>query len=147
MRKLLLGILVLASLAGGCGADPEPSQPAAVIRAWTDSLRAGDVDKAASYFALPATVENGTPPIDLRSRDDVREFNIALPCGARLVRTATEGEFTTATFRLTGRPGPGGSDCAGGAGQTARTTFVIEDGKIKEWRRVSVQPRPSGPIA
>jgi hypothetical protein len=148
--RFALVTLLAAGLLAGCGSDGEhssPSKPEAVIRAWTDSLRAGNVDKAAGYFALPAIVENGTPPIKLEQRGDVRGFNVALPCGAKLIKTATTGRFTTATFKLTGRPGPGGSDCATGAGQIAKTTFVIEQGKIKEWRRVSNQPLRTGPIA
>src|SRR6266550_2579897 len=39
-----------------------PADPAAVrvIRGWTDAQRASDVDRATSYFSVPALVENGT---------------------------------------------------------------------------------------
>ena len=50
------------------------------------------------------------------------------------MRAETQGEFTTATFRLTERPGPG--TCGPGTGESAKTSFVIRDGKIVEWRRV-----------
>jgi hypothetical protein len=55
-----------------------------------------------------------------------------------LIRAEGEGEVTTATFRLTERPGPG--QCGDGTGETAKTAFVIRDGKIVEWRRVGLAP-------
>jgi hypothetical protein len=115
-----------------------------VIRAWADALRKGDVRGAASFFALPSVVANGTPPVVLHTRADARLFNTSLPCGARLLRTSSAGRFTTATFRLTERPGPGA--CGRGVGLEARTTFVISGGKIREWRRVPDRPAPSGPV-
>jgi hypothetical protein len=147
--------VVLVALAG-CGGNGtsaarkpagravDPKQAAKVIRAWADTLRKGDVAGAASFFALPSVVENGTPPIELRTRADARLFNRSLPCGARLLRTSSAGRFTTATFRLTERPGPG--SCGQGSGQTAKTTFVIAGSKIREWRRVADNPAPSGPV-
>jgi hypothetical protein len=45
-----------------------------------------------------------------------------------------------ALFRLTGRPGPGGSTCNPGAGETARTNFVILSGHIHVWLRAPDQP-------
>ena len=60
------------------------------------------------------------------------------------LRTYSSGRYTTAVFRLTERPGPG--RCGPGTGQTARTTFVVRDGKIAQWRRVSDSPQPSGPV-
>jgi hypothetical protein len=116
-----------------------------VIRHWADTLRRGDVRGAAALFALPSIVSNGTPPVTLHTRADARLFNASLPCGARLIRTSSSGRFTTATFRLTERPGPG--SCGGGVGLTARTTFVIRAGKISEWRRVADRPAVSGRTA
>jgi hypothetical protein len=115
-----------------------------VIRAWADTLRHGDVAKAASYFALPALVENGTPPLRLTTRAQVRAFNASLPCGARLLRVHSASRYTTAVFRLTERPGPG--RCGEGTGRTARTTFVVRNGKIREWRRVPDRPQPNAPL-
>jgi hypothetical protein len=144
--------LITAALAVGCGgngshdagASHPPRSAATVIRAWADTLRRGDVDGAAAYFALPAIVQNGTPPLRLETRAQARAFNASLPCGARLIRTTSAGRFTTAVFRLTERPGRG--RCGSGAGQTARTTFVISGGKIREWRRVANEPQPAGPL-
>ena len=148
MRRVLVIALAVAMVAG-CGGSDESGgdggkSPAAVIRDWADTLRSGDVRGAADFFALPSVVENGTSPFVLYTRADARLFNESLPCGARLLRTSSSAGFTTAVFRLTERPGRG--TCGTGTGQTARTTFVVKDGKIEEWRRVADRPAPSGPI-
>jgi hypothetical protein len=153
-RRIALFAAVALGI-GGCGggdqdefAGPRPAQHAerdapAVIRAWADTLRRGDVRGAARFFAIPSIASNGTPAITLRTPADARTFNASLPCGARLIRTTSASRFTTAVFRLTERPGRG--SCGRGTGLTARTTFVIKDGKIQEWRRVADNPPPAGP--
>jgi limonene-1,2-epoxide hydrolase len=131
-----------ASVPGG--ANPDSVQ---VIKGWVDELRAGDVQAASDRFAIPAIVENGTPPLRLTDRREVIGFNESLPCGAKLTRAETKGRFIVATFVLTERPGPG--ECGSGVGQTAQTAFVIRDGRITEWRRVPEQPAeqaPQGPV-
>ena len=70
------------------GADPEAAQ---VIDEWSTALREGDVEAAAEYFELPSVAQNGTPPLELESREDVIAFNEALPCGAELVRAEEQG--------------------------------------------------------
>jgi hypothetical protein len=119
-----------------------------VIEGWADDLRAGEIDAAADRWEVPSVAQNGTPPLELTSRDDVIAFNKSLPCGAELVRAERQGKFTVATFELTERPGPG--KCGPGTGETARTAFVIEDGKIVEWRRAvdegPLEPPAEGPI-
>ncbi|MBV8733731.1 MAG: hypothetical protein JO120_03005 [Solirubrobacterales bacterium] len=126
----------------GCGSAMHPD----VIRAWARALTAGELEKAASYFTLPAIVENGTPPVRVTSRAQVLEFNQLLPCGARLVATVRRGVYTYATFRLTQRVG---GDCGAGTGALAATAFLIRDGKIAEWRRLpnpgSGRQPPSAP--
>ena len=106
-----------------------------IVRAWADALRHGDVRVAARYFAVPSLVANGTPPIRLKTRAEVRFFNRTLPCGARLIGTepAPKG-FFIATFRLTERPGEG--ECGSGTGGTARTAFRVRDEHITDWLRV-----------
>ena len=150
MAAVLVGVVALAGCGGSSDSAPrtppagDAHESARVIRAWADTLRHGDVNRAAGFFALPSVVANGTPPVVLHTLADARLFNRSLPCGARLLRTTSAGRFTTATFRLTERPGPGA--CGQGTGQTARTTFVIRAGKIREWRRVPDNPVPSGPV-
>jgi limonene-1,2-epoxide hydrolase len=121
-------------------ADPEAVE---VIAEWSDALRGGDVDAAAELFAIPSVAQNGLS-FRINSREAALAFNRSLPCGARLVKAEDEGALTTATFRLTERPGPG--SCGRGTGEIAITAFRIRDGEIVEWRRVpSPSPGPSAP--
>jgi hypothetical protein len=155
-RALSWSIGIAIALAGcGGGSDSGGSVPGIagdakpgdvhVIDGWVTALRRGDVSAAAGYFAIPSVAENGPVLLHISSLRDARRFNRSLPCGAVLVRAETAGQFTTATFRLTERPGPGA--CGPGAGGTAKTSFVIRDGKIAQWRRVGAgaggQPAPS----
>jgi hypothetical protein len=109
----------------------------AVIRGWSDALRAGHVSKAASYFAVPVRVADGTNPLrDLLNRDAVEDFNRGLPCGARLEETERgPNSLVIATFRLTERPGRG--SCGPGTGSRAWTAFLIRDRHIVQWLRVA----------
>jgi hypothetical protein len=147
----------VAPTGGGGGASTAPAPPAApdveetrraadpaavgVIRGWTDAQRASDVDRATSYFAVPAIVQNGTPPLELPTRAAVRSFNASLPCGAVLVRTSagTQTGFTVATFRLVNRPG----ERCDGTGHEARTAFQIQGGKIHAWLRIPDRASPT----
>ena len=111
-------------------ANPDDVQ---VIEDWSDALRQGDVKAAAGYFAIPSTAENGPLLTKIGSTEDAIAFNDSLPCGAEVISARTEGDLTTATFRLTDRPG---GDCGAGIGGKASTSFDIQDGKIVEWRRI-----------
>jgi hypothetical protein len=149
VARTLFAVIGVAFVLAGCGGGgDEPSSSGSaqgvagdadpgdvrVIDDWVTALRRGDVDAAAHYFAIPSVAENGPLLVQIESLDDARRFNQSLPCGARLVRAETKGQFTTATFRLVERPGPG--TCGPGTGETAETSFVIRGGKIVEWRRV-----------
>jgi hypothetical protein len=124
-------------------ADPDDVE---VIDDWSSALRKGDVDAASEYFALPSIAENGSALLRIDTRDDAELFNRSLPCGAELIRASSEGELTLATFRLTERPGPGA--CGAGTGGLAKTSFLIEDGLIVEWRRVGIgSPPATGEVA
>ena len=160
VRSFPLALLALTAIAlAACGGSDDDQEPTAappandpaeasganpadveVIDAWAQALREGDVRAAAAYFAIPSVAQNG-PTIRIGSRTDARLFNFSLPCGAVLVEAESRGRFTTATFRLTERPGAG--TCGQGTGGEAQTAFVIEDGKITEWRRVAPDTRPA----
>ena len=158
IARAIAAIGVVAAIGvAGCGSDS--NQQAAVpggadadavrvIEQWANELRAGDVQAASERFAIPSIVQNGTPPLRLTDRNEVRQFNESLPCGAKLTEAVPAGRFTIATFELTERPGPGG--CGSGVGETAKTAFVIHDGRISEWRRVVDQdegrPAETGPV-
>ena len=114
-----------------------------VIRGWADALRAGRVNEAARFFAVPALVLDGTnPQRELPDKAAVLEFNRGLPCGAELVKTARgEGKFVIATFRLTKRTGPGAQPgCSVGA--LAATAILIKKAHIVQWLR---EPDPIQP--
>src|SRR5690348_15980669 len=85
-RSIPLAALAVAGIlaCAGCGSATDAS----VIRDWVKALSAGDIDKAASYFALPAVVANDTPPVRITIRGEARDFNQLLPCGGRVVATA-----------------------------------------------------------
>ena len=139
LRNAVLALLALSCVPVACGGGSDDGESSdAVIEGWVNTLSKGKPEAAAGYFAVPSLVANGTPPVTLRSRADAIAFNRSLPCGARLVSTREQGRFVAATFRLTERPG---GSCGSGAGQLARTAFVIRDGKIVEWRRL---PNPPG---
>ena len=125
---------------GSIPSEPARAQDVEVIRRWVDALRAGRVKTASRWFALPATVENGSPVLELPTREAVELFNRTLPCGARLVVARRYGRYTVATFVLTERPGAG--VCGQGTGERAATAFRFRGGKISEWRRVAVPPPP-----
>jgi hypothetical protein len=120
----------------------QPREPTraevAVIRAWSDALRAGHVAEASRFFAVPAEVFDGVNPRrPLLDRDAVEQFNRGLPCGAKLVATERgEGSFVIGTFRLTERPGRG--RCGEGVDEPAATAFLIRKGRIAAWLRVPV---------
>ena len=160
MRTPAFAALVAAALLLGCGGDggEEGDSPPAVpggaepedvqvIDEWSTALREGDVEAAADYFELPSIAQNGTPAVQMETREDVVAFNEALPCGAELVRAETDGPYIVATFELTERPGEG--ECGDGVGAEAKTAFLIKDGKIARWLRAADDPvieEPSGPV-
>jgi hypothetical protein len=125
-----------------------------VIRAWSYALRQGNVQGAARLFALPSEMINdgGTSGpvsvIKIHTIVQAEAANAALPCGATFLSADMRGRYVNALFELTGRPGPGGSDCGSGAGLTARTNFVIDGGRIVRWIRAPDDPGDnSGPAA
>lgn len=150
--RALAATLALALALAGCGSGgtdqtitgsvgsaadvPGGANPAdvKVIEDWIGALDRGDINAAAGYFAIPSVAENGVL-LRIRSLDDAKLFNAGLPCGAHVVKAVSAGKFTTATFRLSERRGPG-AGCGPGTGGKAQTSFVIRDGKIAEWRRV-----------
>lgn len=114
-----------------------------VIRGWSEALRTGDIDRASSFWGLPAKIQNGTPVLTLRSRDDVRAFNLSLTCGAILTAAGKAKQFTILKMRLAPRRG---ADCGDGVGKQARTAIRVQDDKIVEWYRLPGDleaPRPA----
>jgi hypothetical protein len=153
MRSAALALAAALAL-GGCslgGGDearqsggstsPRQREPdeAAVIRAWSGALNDDDYDRAASYLAPNAIVEQ-TREIRLPDREAAIGFNRSLPCKADVTDVEDEGETVLAAFRL--RDGTGGP-CDG----TARVRFTFRDGKFSEWRQLPEPAQPQGPVA
>jgi hypothetical protein len=113
-----------------------------VIRGWADALRAGHVDEASAFFAVPVVVADGTNPLRrLGDRNAIQNFNRGLPCGAKLVGTERgQDSLVVATFMLTERPGAG--TCGTGVDHLAATAFLIEGHRIVKWLRA---PDPAQP--
>jgi hypothetical protein len=132
----------------GGSAQPKDKKPTraevAVIRGWSDALRAGHVAEAARFFRVPAEVFDGlNPRRALPDRAAVEQFNRGLPCGAKLITTQRQRRFVIGTFRLTERPGRG--TCGDGVGESAATAFLIRGGRIALWLRVPVPVAPRAP--
>jgi hypothetical protein len=121
----------------------------AVIKAWSTALRRGDIRTAASYFKLPSELVNGIGAtgdlelIRIRSLAQAEVANQSLPCGAKFISADQRGRYVNALFKLTGRTGPG-AGCGSGAGQTARTNFLIAGGRIVQWIRAPNDPGDNG---
>jgi hypothetical protein len=155
IRPTIAAVSVAALLViAGCGEDvptitikegppgDADQKSVRVIEDWAGALAQGDVDKAASYFAIPSVVANGPSPVRIRDRRDAESFNESLPCGAELLDAQGHAGFILATFELKERPGPG--RCGTGTGEKAGTAFRIEDGEIAEWRRIPVPGEGEG---
>jgi hypothetical protein len=124
---------------------PVPAAAVRVIKGWADALRRGDVAAAARYFRIPSVLVDGPgPAFAIGSLEDAEAANAALSCGATFISARRRGPYVNALFRLTGRPGPGGTSCTPGAGETARTDFIIKDGRITVWLRAPDQPGDNG---
>jgi hypothetical protein len=139
-------IPLIRTIPGERGSTPLNHSAVVVIRDWSDALRRGDVQRAASYFAIPSRAFNGDGTVELESVAAVRRFNESLPCGARLIAVEPSAHgYLIATFRLTERPGPG--TCGAGSSGTARTAFRVRAGRITDWIRVGDLPQASGTAA
>jgi hypothetical protein len=113
-----------------------------VIKGWAAALRAGHINKAAAFFAIPAFIADGTTP-KRRVADiaEIRDFNRrGLPCGAKLLETKRGADsFVVATFRLTDRPG---GECGLGTDQLAAVIFLVENHHIVQWLRAEDPAQP-----
>jgi hypothetical protein len=113
-----------------------------VIRGWSEELRHGHVDAASRYFRIPSIVSStGVDAATLASRADVKEFNDAFPCGAKLekVRRSVD-HYVIGTFTLTERPGK----TCDGPGNLAEVAFLIHRHHIERWVRApDPEPEPT----
>jgi hypothetical protein len=133
-------LLAAATLIAGCGGSgKKPAQGEDVIRGWTMALYDGEYEKAASYFAPRAIVQQDRSFV-LKTHDEAVFFGRTLPCRAKVTGIETEPKGTlVATFKLF--PGFHGTCTEGG---TARVRFFIRKGRIETWRQLPEQPTPPG---
>jgi hypothetical protein len=112
-----------------------------ILRGWARALRRNDAARAAQYFAVPVIVAQGAV-IRLKTEEQVRAFNLALPCGVRLLGVGLEGRYIIGRFRLTPRP----QHVCRTPGADVRVAFVMRARKIAEWRQIpNVPGAPPGP--
>ncbi|MEI7625115.1 MAG: hypothetical protein WCK06_03110 [Actinomycetota bacterium] len=156
-RRLLAPALIAASLgfaacggsgtAGGASATSITDQSVAanrvgqadmaVIRGWAAALRAGNIGSAAAFWGLPAIVQNGgTEAFELSTINEVKLFQLTLPCGARVLAAIRLDGYINVAFRLVDRLGAN-ADCGRGVGQRAYLALRIDKAKIVEWRRIN----------
>ena len=122
------------------GLPPPNASDERVIRGWNAALGAEDYGRAADHFARPSTVEQ-VAEVKLPDRRAAIAFNRSLPCKSKVTDLEAEAGATVAAFDL--EPGPGGGQaCAG----DASVRFVIERGRIKEWRQLRGPQGPSGDV-
>jgi hypothetical protein len=117
----------------------------AVIANWANAVRAGNVDRAAHFFDLPAIVSQpGRSALQVNTPLIAQAFNASLPCGAKLIGTNPDGRYVVATFVLVRKGGP----CPG-AGHLARVGFVFGDlrhpRRFTEWWQASSAAGKVGP--
>src|SRR5712691_5739049 len=100
LRVSLAAVAIAVGLAG-CGSSgstttipgvvspvPGGADPAAVkvIDGWVTTLRQGDIQAAAHFFAIPSVASNPPTVVRITDMHAAVLFNKSLPCGARLVR-------------------------------------------------------------
>jgi hypothetical protein len=152
LAVLVVAVAVLLVVRGSSGGSGEPAadipggadpQLVQVVVDWARAESSGDSAAAASYFALPSFAQNGLS-FHIQTFEEARKFNASLPCGAIVEEAIPEGRYVIVTFRLGDKANS--NDCGAGTGSTARTAFLIDHGKIVEWRRVpnvETHPAPS----
>ena len=119
---------------GGCGGASE-NDPESVIRGWNRAVNAGDFDRAGTFFAPNAVVEQ-VEEMRLRGPADAARFSASLPCRAEVTRVVVERRSSLASFRLR----DGQTPCSG----AAEVRFVVRDGKLIEWRQLPPPPPGRG---
>ncbi len=137
MRSLALALagLALASCGGSDGTTDEEQ----AVRDWIEALNAERHERAASFFADGAIVEQARE-FKLEDRSDAIAFNRSLPCDATVTDVDDEGDTLLVAFRLRGGSVGG---CDGGS---ARVRFRFRDGKFSEWRQLPEPATPPGEV-
>jgi limonene-1,2-epoxide hydrolase len=130
MRIAAISLAALALVAcGGHKASPE-----SVARAWSAALNRNDDRTAAKLFAHDAQIVQGGI-LKLRSQEDARSWNAALPCGGRIVSVEQiAANQVLVVFHLTERP----HHICDGPGENAAALITVVHGKIVLWHQTTV---------
>src|SRR5688572_29008198 len=120
-------------------ADANRTRP--ILAGWARALRNDNGERAATFFSVPVIIAQGAA-VRLDTAEEIRAFNVSLPCGARLLHVGPSGRFIVATFLLTERP----RHSCDTPGQRERVAIVLRGRKIADWRQVPPVPgAPPGP--
>jgi hypothetical protein len=131
----------------GQDGPPAHASDVAVVRHWASALRSGDIHGAAEVFALPSVFSNGpSETLTIHTLEQSEAIQASLPCGAEVISAFQDGRYVNVLFRLVDRQGRGGGAqaCGQGAGETARTDFLIHNGHITAWVRAASRPGDPG---
>lgn len=131
-RSLLLPALLL--LLAGCGSGER--SPESVVRAWAESVRAGNAETAAGLFAPGAEVIDGERRIVLRTEADALRYSRREACAGEVVRIADRGRTIEAEFDLDAEA----RRRCDGAFRT-RALFRVADGRITFLHRLPAETR------
>ena len=130
MRTALALAPVLVLGLAACGGS---AHPAAVVREWSNSINAGNYERAASLFAADAVVIQGSQATTFHTPEDAVTWNKGLPCGGDILLLEERGSTATATFRMVDRKD---RHCDAPAEAEATALFVVDRGKIILWNQI-----------
>ena len=133
-RRLALALAAAFLVIGGCAGEAE-QDPEAVIRGWNRAVNAGDYERAGSFFAPNALIQQ-VEEMRVRGPAEAARFSGSLPCRAEVTGVVAEERSSVATFRLR----DGRTPCSG----EAEVRFVVREGKFTEWRQLAPRPPPRG---
>lgn len=132
VRRLLVPAAALFLAACGSG----ERSPESVVRAWAESVRAGNAETAAGLFAPGAEVIDGERRIVLHTEADALRFTRRDACAGEVVRIAERGRTIEAEFDLDAEA----RRRCDGAYRT-RALFRVADGRITFLHRLPEDTR------
>jgi hypothetical protein len=108
-----------------------------VIEAWLAAARAGDMQRAARSWRLPAFFQDGGPVVTASVPGERLAVVSSFRCGAWLQDAGGAGAYVVAALRLVPRPG---ATCGRAAGHLDRAAIRVVYGRIGEYYRLPPDP-------
>jgi hypothetical protein len=130
-----LAVVPLAACGGGKGAERDPQEPSAVVRAWSAQINDGDDEGAAALFARGARIIQNERELRLATSEQAVAWNRGLPCSGRILAVRTRGELVKATFELGDRPG----HRCDAPGAVVKALFRVHARKIVLWHQLATE--------